>query len=147
MVTRQSGETTAKGPTASYYEGSLGCCRCGPMLQYFFWVTRNHTRFKIWHSAARIDPNALMVPGDWDPISFKGSRVRRFKGIHGTGAQGQTSTKGYRLVRPYQLGNRSRQRGPVDERRTTRLAEKHEQGPLQPFAGLHTFLKVGPPYT
>ena len=42
--------------------------------------------------------------------------------VHQQGVQGQTFTKGYRLVRPYQLGNRGGKRSSVDERRAWRMA-------------------------
>ena len=43
----------------------------------FFWATRNHTCFKIWHSAVRIDPDARMVPGG--PRN-QGTRVQKVQG-------------------------------------------------------------------
>ena len=53
----------------------------------------------------------------------KGPNITRVQGGKGAKVQASTS-KGsrYRLVRPYQLGNRSGKRSSVDERRAARMA-------------------------
>ena len=65
-----------------------------------------------------------VASGDKGP---KSERVQDGKGAKGPSSTGKGSRvkhppEGYTLVRPYQLGNRSGKRSPVDERRAARMA-------------------------
>ena len=71
-------------------------------------------RFAIYHSEMRIDARGLVC------AAAKGPNISRVQ--VGKGAEVQASSRGYRLVRPYQLGNRSGKRSSVNERRAGRMA-------------------------